>query len=656
MTLRTALSGLFISTAVLLAPPARGEAPVLLPPVEVPLPAEPEPEPESPTRRDASSIHSIIRADAHRGEVKDASELISLSPGSVLSDSGGHGQSKTVSLRGAAANGVLVLLDGTPISTQGGGADLSKIPLAIVERFEVMRGGSSRYGSGGLGGVVNVVTRSPRDQTSGAARLTVGAFQTQSAEVSGTSPLLGGDALLVLHGLRTEGNFNFLFDEQPSFDGNVPYSTERLNNDAMQGGVFGRFRRPLGGWQTDVVLEAFADSRGLAGTAQNPTPDARAANQRGTLTLRASRPVGDNVLLSTRTYALLDRLHLEGGFFGVPSAQLLSVYGTEATGEVFLGRHALTVLGTVGAETLAPREGRDAAGWVKAGAMISDDLSFRDGDVLISPSLRVDQVGRFTTLSPKLGAVGKLPSGFSIRANTGQASRAPSFLELYVQQGRTIPNPSLRPERALFADAQLAHETTNSRVAASAFYSLYEDLIAYEVYPPFLIKPFNFRTARVYGLETEGEARPHPMVSVSAGYTLMFSQNLRDDPRYYLKDLPYRPRHKGSLRLTVGPELLRARAEILAQSEQFMNRTEGLVLPNRGISMDRGENLILPRRAFLNVGVSSTLRHSPEVTLSGELKNVLDVQAADLDGYPLPGRAAYLTVAVALDAVPKGQR
>jgi vitamin B12 transporter len=38
------------------------------------------------------------------------------------------------------------------------------------------------------------------------------------------------------------------------------------------------------------------------------------------------------------------------------------------------------------------------------------------------------------------------------------------------------------------------------------------------------------------------------------------------------------------------------------------------------------------------------------VRLSLELKNLTDVQAQDLDGYPLPPRAAYLTLAVAWDS------
>ncbi|MFL5319879.1 MAG: TonB-dependent receptor plug domain-containing protein, partial [Myxococcaceae bacterium] len=240
----------------------------------------------------------------------------------------------------------------------------------------------------------------------------------------------------------------------------------------------------------------------------------------------------------------------------------------------------------------------------------------------------------------KFGGVVALPAGFSVRANAGQANRAPSFLELYVAQGTLIPNPNLRPERALFADAALSHKTAFTSASVGGFYSLYEDLISYELYPPMLAKPFNFRTARVYGLEAEGDVRPRSWLSASAGYTLMFSQNLRDDARFYLKELPYRPRHKLSARVSGGPRIFRGTVEVLAQSEQFLNRTD---------------TLTLPARAFVNAGVSSVVHQSPEVTVSGELKNVFDQQAADLDGYPLPGRAAYVTLSVAMDGRESGK-
>jgi len=69
-----------------------------------------------------------------------------------------------VSLRGFDSRRVLVLIDGQPlVGRLAGHLDLSRIPLASVERIEVVRGPQSTlYGADALGGVVNIITRRPR--------------------------------------------------------------------------------------------------------------------------------------------------------------------------------------------------------------------------------------------------------------------------------------------------------------------------------------------------------------------------------------------------------------------------------------------------------------------------------------------------------------
>ena len=41
------------------------------------------------------------------------------------------------------------------------------------------------------------------------------------------------------------------------------------------------------------------------------------------------------------------------------------------------------------------------------------------------------------------------------------------------------------------------------------------------------------------------------------------------------------------------------------------------------------------------------------LSLSFEMNNLLDVQSEDLDGYPLPPRAAFVTLGITWDAVPE---
>lgn len=67
-----------------------------------------------------------------------------------------------VNLRGLGSSNTLVLLNGQrlPSDAVTGAVDLNLIPMAAVERIEVLKdGASATYGSDALGGVVNIITR-----------------------------------------------------------------------------------------------------------------------------------------------------------------------------------------------------------------------------------------------------------------------------------------------------------------------------------------------------------------------------------------------------------------------------------------------------------------------------------------------------------------
>lgn len=81
----------------------------------------------------------------------------------VAYNNGGDGSTR-VNLRGLGTARTLVLLNGRRMVPSGLGADssvdLNVIPLAMVERVEVLKDGASAiYGSDAIGGVVNVITR-----------------------------------------------------------------------------------------------------------------------------------------------------------------------------------------------------------------------------------------------------------------------------------------------------------------------------------------------------------------------------------------------------------------------------------------------------------------------------------------------------------------
>jgi iron complex outermembrane receptor protein len=105
-------------------------------------------------------------------------------------------------MRGLGNAKVLVLLDGIPVidpfylTTQW-----YKIPVSNIERVEVMRGGaSSLWGSMAVGGVVNIITKRPKD---GAGEFTASVGMQHSSTLALSKNFVASEAL----------SFNFSIDE-----------------------------------------------------------------------------------------------------------------------------------------------------------------------------------------------------------------------------------------------------------------------------------------------------------------------------------------------------------------------------------------------------------------------------------------------------------
>lgn len=99
-----------------------------------------------------------------RNTMASGSPQINAATSSENVENGGVGAS-SVSLRGLGANRTLVLLNGRragPAGTRGSVSsfDLNVLPLAMIERVEILKdGASSIYGSDAVAGVVNIITR-----------------------------------------------------------------------------------------------------------------------------------------------------------------------------------------------------------------------------------------------------------------------------------------------------------------------------------------------------------------------------------------------------------------------------------------------------------------------------------------------------------------
>lgn len=105
-------------------------------------------------------------------------------------NNGGDGSTR-IDLRNLGEQRTLVLVDGRRwIAGIDGAVDLNSIPLAIVERIEVLKDGASAvYGSDAIGGVVSITTR--RDFTGVETRAYLGEYEQGDGRISALEATLG---------------------------------------------------------------------------------------------------------------------------------------------------------------------------------------------------------------------------------------------------------------------------------------------------------------------------------------------------------------------------------------------------------------------------------------------------------------------------------
>lgn len=633
MTRTTPLRGGLAALALSLARQASGEGeedrPISLPEVVVPLPRH-------EAAGDTTASATVVEADRFEGEAKGVAELAATAPGVSVHDYGGLGQLTTVSIRGSTADGVKVLLDGLPLNTAaGGGVDLSSIPRQWIDRIEVVRGAEgAHYGSGALGGVVNVVTR-PAAAGNWSASASGGSFLTESAAADAA---VGGDRWAVLGAAAVQGSggrFPYLFAGTPTFPANA--QEEMRENDAslLAGGLVKAWSR-VGTGRLDVLAQVSGGWRELPGLPYAIPPggshdwqrDARAA-----LLARHAVLLAPGLTLSTDLGGHFDGLDLGLASLGgeVRQRDLQGRAGTEVTW--LHGAGALTAGASAGAERLAAAGIGGTRSRPEVAAWASEEVAVASGRLRIAPAVRVDRVGPYAGISGKLGSTLRLWGPLSARASAGRTFRAPSFAELYLQQGLLEPNPSLRSEEAWSGDAALVADGALGFASAGAFATLYRDLIVYEPGSFQRLKPMNDGKALVRGIELEVASAPARSLlglAVGVSYTLLASETLRGAESELGQDLPHRPRHRLYARLAVGDAAAGAHLEAHYVGRQFQD--------TRNLQP-------IPAALSFNAGGFVRLASRPEVRLALEVRNVLDDLALqDGFGYPLPGRMVLLTV------------
>jgi vitamin B12 transporter len=567
-------------------------------------------------------------------------ELLSSAVGVTVKDFGGLGKLSTVSIRGSSANQVIVLLDGIRINTASdSGVDLSSLPLDTIEKVEILRGADSAvFGSGAIGGVINLVSR--KNTSSGwnsSGGFTYASWNT--AVVHAATGVNGPRADLRFTGSyrHTDGDFSFINDNGTAFNPDDDYRDRRVNNamDAFDGSFRLRLT-PSPSLTLSGNIEGFVSEKGIPGLTTFPSEQADQKDRRLTGYLRMDKKIhstGSNrfFIESHAKYLGMDFSDPEGEQTGVPIR-------TEQRTRFMSGRAGWNIsYGTGGGivavhyETEKLRDtyfgDREREVFALNG---QHDMILLNGKIWMTHMLRYDTISDTGThWSPKTGLRWFISNGLSLKTNAGYGFRAPSFNELYLEAGYITGNPDLEPEKALSIDAGLSYEKTAWRIEAAWFLIDSTDLIQYQLVSGFRYKPFNIGRARSYGIELDCAVTLGAGFTLSGSYTWDKAVDRSGEPNLDGKQIPGRPEHDmfGKLAWNRSPVSVWTEWHHLSGNYVTRSNTKELdarLTGNIGITCDWG----------------STWRFGVQV------KNVTGDQVVDVRGFPLPPRAWFATVKV----------
>jgi outer membrane receptor protein involved in Fe transport len=468
-----------------------------------------------------------------------------------------------VSLRGVGANGTSranVLLDGVPLTSPfGGWVYWSRVPSASIKNVEILGSASSNlYGSGAIGGVVNINTRQEYESSA----------TVETSYGNENTPNLSLDlGLLFRHweistagmARRTTGYILLPTDQRGTVD------TPAGSSDLV--GSF-RLSRRIG-----QKANFFARTSSFGESRRNGTPlqinDTRISTidfgfdwANSTTTQISLRLYGSDELFNQNFSAVAASRNSESltNRQRNPSQQMGFVGQWRHT---FLGKHSITggfegrdVRGHSAETTFAasgPTARIDAGGRQLTLAVFGEDAFQFKRDWFLTLGARIDTASnthgfsyripvvgtstasRFpykteTAFSPKLSILHTFKRGIAVNASIYRAFRVPTLNELYrsfrVGNVVTNANPDLHPERLTGGDAGLSSRTWSERLTVRSvfFWSEITDPVANVTLAslPTLITRHrqNLGRTRTRGLEFSTEFRLPKGLLLSGEYLL----------------------------------------------------------------------------------------------------------------------------------------
>ena len=199
------------------------------------------------------SITVISSADIERSGAISLDQVLRGQGGIQIRDLVGDGTGFTVGMRGfgaTAGSNTLLLIDGRRLNNPDlASPEFNSIHLKDIERIEIIQGSAGTlFGDQAVGGVINIITKTPKDQHA-YAKLTTASYDNNSLSAGISNKLDNGVSYRLSAVTRSADNYrdsneveyeNLLGRiDYESGDGNVFFEYQNINENAQRpGGLF----------------------------------------------------------------------------------------------------------------------------------------------------------------------------------------------------------------------------------------------------------------------------------------------------------------------------------------------------------------------------------------------------------------------------------
>jgi len=555
----------------------------------------------------------LTRQDIRDSQAVDLPTLLRREAGIEISQSGGLGGNASLFTRGGRSAQTLVLVDGVRVEDAGFGTTaIQHLMLDDIERIEIARGNvSSLYGSGAIGGVVQVFTR----RGSG----TPSAYGEAMAGSRDTTKLLAG-----------------------------------------YGGEFGSTRLNVSALRLDTRGFSAIDPR-LAPLA-NPDDDGY-RNQSVSASL--AQRLGANHEIGVRVLRTRTKIDYDDSFTGPTSVQtadqdlgmtqlywdaqlherwksrITAAEGTDYRTDfldgafAFLSNTRSRQLIWNNDVSLAPAHGVSLSLERLEQEMDNSTFGSRKRD---ANSVRLGYLGRLgahafqaNVRNDKYSDFGNadtyflgygfdLTDAWRLTASTSTAFRAPTFQDLFGFGG----NPQLRPERTRTNELGVQWASGANRVRVVGFHTDYQDAITFD---NVTFTAQNIRKAKVTGVETSYSGR---IAGIDLRAALTLQDAVEQEPDDIERAAIRRAKRFGSIAAFRNFGRLRLGGELLASGAR----------PDVDIATFEPVQLA----GYTVVNLLARLEYNKHLYLSARLENALDEEYQIVHGFNTAPRGFFVTV------------